>query len=143
MGTPIYFPTTFAGLMICKEKWLEFYIENQDRLHYLWDPVQNQNVDTLVQRLLRIFKMATADHLTKWESLLSMGTCATCSSHRPKQLVLQRIINQLLSQISENDLKSGHIKKIHVPYDLLAFGGPSWHGRATMMVFVPLTSEAI
>lgn len=81
---------SFAGLIICKEKWSKFCVKNQDRLCYLWDPVQNQNVYILVQRFVRIFKMEIIEHLTKWGASEYCGGVELykCSNHRFTQPLL-------------------------------------------------------
>lgn len=89
--------------------------------------------------------MVRAEHLTKYVCVWGgglrseyRGHLCNCSSHRPTVLTLLRLITQPLSQISENNLKSGHIEKICGLYDQLVLGGSFWSGRATRMAFVPL-----
>lgn len=105
--------------MMCKEKWSEFYVQNQDRLRYLWDPVQNQNVDTLVQRSFRVVKMATAEHSTKCESFWVWGPVHLLRS-QTHVAGPTRTNNQPLSQIPRIICRVD-IEKIYALHDQLAF----------------------
>lgn len=61
---------------MCKEKWSEFYVENQDRLHYV-GPSAKPKCGHSCSKIIESFKDGNSRAFNQVGVLLSMGTCST------------------------------------------------------------------